>query len=90
MTNGVGSWEKISHGEYKYTWVAYGFADALPIYTARVSGFGVQSDCDHTGISYTVEFFVGALPPQDLSNADPVAVFRGTSTETRMPLVVTP
>lgn len=90
LGDGVGSWEKISHDEYKGTFVAYGFANGTPIYTLRSSALLYLEDCDHTSFSYTAEFFWGAVPPQDLSKATLLYAVRNTGTETRMPLVLVP
>ncbi len=90
LGDGVGSWEKISHDEYKGSFVAYGFANGTPIYTLRASAILYLEDCDHTSFSYTAEFFLGAVPPQDLSKATLLYAVRNTGTETRMPLVLVP
>ncbi len=88
LGDGVGSWEKISHDEYKVTFVAYGFDNGTPIYTLRTSALMYQEDCDHISSSYTAEFFSGAVPPQNLSEAPLLFKAGGTTTEIRMPLVL--
>ena len=87
LTNGKGNWVKVRHGEYKYSYVAYGVDTSTPltvgvqpVYMFRVTGTAFLADCDHVETDYAVEFFHPAESPT------PIPIPGGTATETRMPL----
>jgi hypothetical protein len=96
LTNAQGRWEKVNQRTYTYTWFAYGtspvateYPPGFPatleatVYVLRASGELTLIDCDHTTLTYKAEF----MSP-DMTTM--YAVFTGTGTETRMPMVTAP
>lgn len=85
-TAGRGGWQMISHGRYRYTWVAYGLANPMtPVYAVRVSGLVIHTDCDHASLTYKLEVF---LASQDIATGTPISTSYGTGAETRMSMAV--
>jgi len=84
-TAGRGIWQKVRHGVYEYTWVAFGLSDnppMAPVYAVRVSGLVTHTDCDTATLTYTLEISF------DPVNIAWVPIGSGEGNETRMRMAV--
>jgi len=87
-TVGRGIWQKVRHGIYEYTWVAYGLSDnppMTPVYAVRVSGLVIDTDCENATITYKLEIFPDPFNMQE--TPIPPAYGEGTETRMRMPVI---
>lgn len=84
LTQGVGTWQRVTGHSYRYTWISYGLdADGQPLYAWKGSGTGVIQGCNMIVFDYVAEIFPMPLDPL---LDDPVDCIEGSGTKVRMPI----
>ena len=84
LTQGVGTWQRVTGHSYQYTWISYGLdADGQPLYAWKGSGTGVIQGCNMIVFDYVAEIF--PMPLNPLLD-EPVSCISGSGTKARLPI----